>query len=316
MKKKISIELINLKEYKKIVDEKEIHLPIYMDASAIKFYENLEIIKICKGNKIVSLYAYPIFKTGEGLWVKREYRFLPYSMPVFLDVFSTLERKKICYEIYKYIFKKYDVVYIPLSPDFDNITAIQALGGFIEERCTNVIKNKIDYNNLSSKLRNHLNHAKKTVKVRVTADYNEFCYEKAIKGTEDEKQRRKELAQFLVKSKKGIILNAYENMKNIAGALVVYDNNRAYLLHTWQNADTVRGTIPLIIIESINWCFDNLNIETFDFEGSVIDSIDDFFESFNTKIEVYPYIHYAKKDKDLFNIIKRSINIDGRQKNE
>ena len=316
MKKEILIEIIDLNEYEKIVSEKKIHLPIYMDASAIKFYEKIEIIKICKGNKIVSLYAYPIFKTGKELWVKREYRFLPYSMPVFLDEYSTLERKKICYEIYKYIFKRYDVVYIPLSPDFDNITAIQALGGFVEERSTNVIKNKIDCKKLSSKLRNHLNHAKKTVKVKITDDYNEFCYEKAIKGAENEKQRRKELAQFLVNSKKGIILNAYENGRNIAGALVIYDNKRAYLLHTWQNADTVRGTIALIITESINWCFDNLNIETFDFEGSVIDSIDDFFESFNTKIEVYPYIHYAKKKKDFFNIIERSINIDGRIKNE
>ena len=312
----MTIELIDLNEYKKIVKENKIDLPIYMDASTIQFYEKLEIIKVCKGEKVVSIYAYPLFKTGEELWVKRVYRFLPYSIPVFLYKCNTLERKKICYEIYKYIFNKYDVVYMPLSPNFKNIAAIQALGGFIEERGTNVIKNRIDYKNLSSKLRNHINHAKKSVTMKITMDSSKFNYKEAIKGRQDEKKKRSELAQFLVNSKKGIIINAYEDETNIAGALVVYDTKRAYLLHTWQNANTTRGTIPLIITEVINWCFNNLNIKTFDFEGSVIDSIDDFFESFNTEIEMYPYIHYAKNKNNFISIIERSINIIGRIKNE
>ncbi len=312
----MTIEIIKLDEYKKIVNENKIDLPIYMDISTLKFYKNLEIIKVCKGNKVVSLYAYPLFRTGKELWVKREYRFLPYSGPVFLYKYNILKRKKICYEIYKYLFNKYDVVYMPLFPNFENITAIQSLGGFIEERSTNVIRNRIDYKDLSSKLRNHINHAKKRVKIEITKNCDEFNYEKAIKGKQDEKQKRKKLARFLIKLKRGIIINAYEGETNIAGALVAYDTKRAYLLHTWQNADTIRGTISLVIMEAINWCFTNLNIETFDFEGSVIDSIDDFFTSFNTEIEMYPYIHYAKDKNNFINIVERSINIIGRIRNE
>lgn len=312
----MKIENINIYEYKKIIYDKKIDLPIYMEPDAINFYEKTEFIKICKGNNVIALYAYPLYKTGEELWVKRNYRFLPYSAPVFLYDASTLERKKICYKIYKYLFNKYDVVYIPLSPNFESITAIQSLGGFVEERATNIIKHKIYYEDLNSKLRNHINHSKKTVSIKISKNFEDFKYENAIKGNQDEKVERTKLAQFLIKSGKGIIINAFEKEINIAGAVVIYDTKRAYLFHTWQNEDTTRGTIPFIIMEAINWCFDNLNIETFDFEGSVIDSIDDFFVSFNTEIEMYPYIHYAKEKSDFFDIVERSRNIVGRMKNE
>lgn len=314
LKNKYCIEEISLNEYTKIINEKNTYVPIYMQPDAIKFYKKVEIIKICKSNNIVALYAYPVFQAGEELWVKREYRFLPYSSPLFFDEYDTLELKKICYEIFKYMFQKYKVTYIPLEPNFKSISSIQSLGGFIEERSTNIVQEKIDFVNLSSKLKNHIRHAEKTVKIDITQDCNEFNYESAIKGNEEEQYNRKKMARFLVKKKKGVIVNAYENGENIAGALIIYDMKSAYLLHTWQNIDTTRGTIPLIIYKAINWCFENLKINTFDFEGSVIDSIDDFFATFNTKISVYPYIHFAQESDDLIKIIKRSINITGRKK--
>ena len=40
------------------------------------------------------------------------------------------------------------------------------------------------------------------------------------------------------------------------------------------------------------------------------------FASFNTEIEMYPYIHYAKEQTDFINIIERNINIVGRIRNE
>lgn len=312
----MKVEKIDINEYRKIITEKKLDLPIYMNSDAINFYEKLECIKVCKGNNIIALYAYPVYKAGIEQWVKREYRFLPYSTPVFLYKVRTLERKKICYEIYKYLFNKYDVVYMPLSPNFESITAIQSLGGFIEERATNIIKHRVNYEDLNSKLRNHINHSKKSVNIQITKNYNDFKYENAIKGCKEEKIKRTKLAQYLIKSGKGIIVNAFEKEINIAGAMVIYDTKRAYLFHTWQNKDTIRGTIPFIIFEAINWCFDNLTVDTFDFEGSVIDSIDDFFASFNTEIEMYPYIHYAKEKNNFINIMERSINIVGRIKNE
>ena len=310
--RKIAIEIINLSEYNKIIEENNIIIPIYMNPNAIKFYKQLEIIKISKGQHIAALYAYPLFNEGEEKWVKREYRFLPYSSPVFLKEFSTLEKKNICYEIYKYIFEKYDVVYLPLSPDYSEVSSIQALGGFVEERNTNVITHRLSHFDLSNKLRNHIKHAEKMVRIEITKDVTSFKYNEAIKGNVEEQIKRKELAVNLIKDNKGFIINAFENEKNIAGAIVIYDNRYAYLLHTWQNGDTVRGTIPLIIFNSINWCFDNLNIKYFDFEGSVIKTIDDFFASFNTEILTYPYIHFAKNKENLMEIIERSMNIKGR----
>ncbi len=312
--KEIKIKTIDINEYSKIIQENNIlNLPIYMDSTAIKFYDNLEIIKILKGENIVALYAYPLFINGEEKWVKRKYRFLPYSSPIFIADLNKIRRKKICYEIYKYIFQKYEVVYIPLSPDFEEITSIQALGAIVEARSTNVIDNKLLLKNLDTKLRNHINHASKTIKIVINRDAQNFNFNIAIKGKDDEKEKRKLMAINLINENKGIVINAYEEDKNIAGAIVIYDNKYAYLLHTWQNESTIRGCIPLIIYNAINWCFDNLHIKYFDFEGSVIQSIDDFFSTFNTKSLLYPYIHFAKTKKNYEDILSRSINIPGRK---
>lgn len=310
----ISIVKIDINEYKNIILKEKIkNIPIYMDPDSITYYNAIEILKINKGFKLIALFAYPLFYKGEEIWVKRDYRFLPYSSPLFLIELDTLHRKKVCYEIFKYIFKEYNVVYIPLSPDFKDISVIQYLGGFVEARNTNMLGKKLTYSDLNSKLRNHIFHAEKKVNIKIDRDISKFKFDIAIKGNEEEQEKRKNMAINLIKKDKGIIVSAYENEIVVAGAIIIFDNKYAYLLHSWQNENTPRGSIPLIIFNAINWCFDNLPIQYFDFEGSVMRTIDDFFTTFNTEVITYPYIHFAKEKENLRNIISTSINIKGRR---
>ena len=137
-----------------------------------------------------------------------------------------------------------------------------------------------------------------------------------LKGTAQEINNRSKMAINLIKNRNGKVFTAFKNNKAIAGVIIVFDYNSAILLHSWQNKDTERGTIPYLIYYAILWCFKNLNIKYFDFEGSVIKTIDDFFAEFNTEILIYPYIHFGKNKDELFKIIDRSINIDGRILNE
>lgn len=316
-KKEFNIVNIDINEYKNIIQDENIkNIPIYMDPDSITYYNKIEILKINKGAKLIALFAYPLFYKGEEIWVKRDYRFLPYSSPFFIGEIDTLHRKKVCFEIFNYIFQKYDVVYLPLSPNFKDVSAIQYFGGFTEIRHTNIIKSKLSYTELNSKLRNHIIHAEKCVEVKIDDDFNKFRFDIAIKGNKEEQEKRKNMAINLIKNGRGIIISAIENGISVAGAIVIFDDECAYLLHSWQNADTPRGCIPLIIFKAINWCFENLNIKIFDFEGSVIKSIDDFFATFNTEVVTYPYIHFSKTEENFKRIISTSMNIAGRRKED
>ena len=55
-----------------------------------------------------------------------------------------------------------------------------------------------------------------------------------------------------------------------------------------------------------------MKIKYFDFEGSVINEIDDFFSNFNANIVNYPYVIYSNNKEQFYNLINRAINIEGR----
>ena len=69
-----------------------------------------------------------------------------------------------------------------------------------------------------------------------------------------------------------------------------------------------------MIFKAMDVSFNQKKIRYFDFEGSVIDEIDDFFSSFNGTIITYPYIIYSKDKAKMNELINRSINIEGRIK--
>ena len=47
-----------------------------MNINAIKFYEKNEFVKVTKGNEIICLFAFPLYKNDNGdIWVKRNFRF-------------------------------------------------------------------------------------------------------------------------------------------------------------------------------------------------------------------------------------------------
>lgn len=309
------VKSINEFEYSKII-KKINDIPLYMNINAIKFYEKNEFVKVTKGNEIICLFAFPLYKNNNGdIWVKRNFRFLPYCSPLFLKKLDTIHYKRVIYELFKYIFQKYSVVYLPLDPSFKYISSLQNLGAFIECRSTNIVKSNFE-SQLNSKVKNHINHAKKIVSITEDDNYKKFRFDIAIKGTAQEINNRSKMAINLIKNRNGKVFTAFKNNKAIAGVIIVFDYNSAILLHSWQNKDTERGTIPYLIYYAILWCFKNLNIKYFDFEGSVIKTIDDFFAEFNTEILIYPYIHFGKNKDELFKIIDRSINIDGRILNE
>lgn len=313
LNKQIVIKLIKLAEYKKILGENNKSVPLYMDPDVISCYEDLEILKVSKGEKLIAIYAYPLFNNGEMICVERQYRFLPYTSPVFFENLDSLHCKKICYMIFKYIFDKYKAVYLPLSPNFKCVSAIQSLGGFVEIRHTHIATQGLTLNSLNSKLRNHINHANKMVNIVINKDINLFRFDIAIVGNKNEQEKRKKHAINIINRGKGVIITAMQDNISVAGAILVYDSEYVYLLHSWQMADTPRGVIPLIIFRAIEWSYNNLPIKYFDFEGSVIQNVDDFFSTFNVEVVTYPYIHYASEKNDFWKLISKSINVNGRK---
>lgn len=311
----IVIQSIGEKEFSDIINTYELNLPIEISPNSIKCYKEKEIIIAKEKENILAIYVLPIYKTNDKIWVERTYRYFPYLSPFFLKGMNRLRRKIIIFEIFKYIFQKYDLMYMPMHPKFKDVAAIQSLGAFVEYRHTHVINKKFQIENVSSKLRNCINYAKNRVIINKCSNGKDFRFDIAIKGSKEEQCLRKKSAINLLENSNAMSFSAVlkDKKENCAGVMIMYDTEWAYLLHSWQKEDTPRGTMSFLIYEAIKWAFDEKHIKHFDFEGSVIQNIDTFFSGFNANIEPYAYIHFAKQYKDLEKLINISKDIEGRK---
>ena len=300
---------ITKNEYTQLLNNSKMTVPVYGDIEAIECYEKCEIIKVVKNNLPVAVFLMPIDDNG----IRREYRYFPYLMPILLKKESVLRQKEIYKVIFNYIFKKYNYTFIPLHPNFKIISAIASEGGLVEMRHTHVIKNKLTFESINSKLRNHIRNAIDKVTLVIDNSYKNFDFYQAIKGKESEVIKRSELAKKLLNNNKAFIIKAKYNNKIVAGMLVVFDKEWAYLLHSYQK-EKIRGVIPYMIMEATKEAFDKYKVKNFDLEGSVIEEIDNFFSSFDANIMSYPYIIQSKNQKKLYELIDRSMHIEGRIK--
>ena len=307
----MKIETITEKEYLGLLHKYMKIIPIYTDNEAIECYKDRELIKVTKNNNPIAVFIIPIDNQG----VRRKYRFFPYLMPIILESKSSIEKKGIYELIFNYLFNKYNYVFIPIHPEYKLISAISAEGGFVEMRHTHILRDKLVFEELSPKLRNHVRSAMKQVEIIIDNSYQNYDFAKAIKGNLEEIEERSTLAKKLLDAKKGFTVKAKYNNEIIAGLVIIYDNDWSYLLHSYQDG-SIRGIVPYLILMASNYAFDEKKVKFFDFEGSVIDKIDDFFTSFNAEIITYPFVIYSNDEKEFQKLINKSRNIIGRIKSE
>ena len=304
------MEIIKIteKEFLNILQEQN-DIPIWSSEIALYAYQEKELIKVVNHNQVLAIFLIPLDNKG----VRRKYRFFPYISPVLIENRDTLQEKNINKMIFHYLFSKYDYTFIPLSPNYKAISAIASQGGFVEIRHTHVVRKALKMEELNPKLRNHIRSAEKKLVLKVDKDSKTFDFQRAIKGKDEEQKERSIITKKIINNNQGFYVKAYLNQEIVAGITIVFDKEWAYLLHSYQK-EKIRGAVPYMILKAMEIAFEEKKVKYFDFEGSVIDDIDDFFASFNAEIITYPYVIYAKKEKDFFNLINRSIQIEGRIK--
>ncbi|MFA5025740.1 MAG: hypothetical protein WC503_04505 [Candidatus Shapirobacteria bacterium] len=307
----ILIEEVDFETYSKKVGYLDGILPLWLSPKFVTAYKEKILLLATNGKEVKGVWVIPI-TSQDGLKIaKRNYRFFPYSSPIFFDK-DNLKRRDMAEKFFEYVGSKCESIYLPLAPDFKDMATIQEQGALIEWRHTHIMSNPIDDSQIDSRLRNHIKNAKNYIEISIEKSPNNFNFELAIKGGADEQKERRESAINLLSNKQAVIVTAKKDGKLCAGILLAYDEKTAYMMHSWQMEGAPRGTISYLIYESINWTFKVGKLKYFDFEGSVIQNIDYFFGGFNAEIVPYGFIHWSHDKNKLHNLIDRSINIEGR----
>ncbi len=309
----IVLKELTTDELEKLEDRNDLKLPVWASAKTTNYYEKRKILSVWKGHKLEAIYTIPLMKDNNRIIVDRKFRFFPYVSPIIFEN-DNIKRREIVTILFKYIVDNYDVLSIPLSPEFKDIAPIQALGIFVECWHTHTLKSELTIEKMPSRLKNHIKNAEKQIKIVVDTKFENYNFEKAIKGPTNEINIRKESAINIIKQKKGFLVTGIdkETGEKMGAIMIAYDRRWAYLLHSWRDKNAPRGTIPLLIKTATEICFKEKEIKVFDFEGAVIQNIDIFFSGFNAQITTYPYLYWAKDKSEYIKLIDDSINIDGR----
>lgn len=309
----LRIKEITTTELEKIEEKEKLELPIWASAKTTVYYEERRILTVWKGESLKAIYTLPVLENNKKYIIDRKFRFFPYVSPIIFES-DNIKRREIVTLLFKYIVNNFESLAIPLFPEFKDIAPIQSMGIFTECWHTHILKKQLNINTMPSRLKNHIKKAEREIEVIIDMDYNNYNFEKAIKGLKEEIEIRKESAINIIKNNKGFFVTGINKNtgEKMGGVMIVYDEKWAYLLHSWREKNASRGIIPLLITKATQVSFDEKKVEIFDFEGAVIQNIDIFFSGFNAEITTYPYLYWAKDRNEYIKLIEDSINIEGR----
>lgn len=134
-------------------------------------------------------------------------------------------------------------------------------------------------------------------------EIREFVSESMI-GAKNDNDKRAFLKLFSDFEKAGYVkVTAFFYKNQIINAIAVYyDQKTVALLGTFNNKDFVKLSGSSVIIDHV--ISKNIENRIFDFEGSEVPAIEEFFRGFRPKLLMYPVIAHSKK-----HVIKRILKV-------
>lgn len=308
----VSVEVFTPSSFEEAPRPPSTVCPLWNHPAVLLPAEKCQLLVARRGRTITGWWLVPIVTENTRTVARRSCRFLPYAAPWLLEE-SPLSRRETITRLLETLLSGVDGLELPMEPGFVDLPVAISLGCFAEWRHTYVLSATDNpFGSFSPKVRNHIRAAEQTVQV-VYDSPNEFAFEKAIRGAGTACfQLRKQFALELLHQHRAVTFTAFSERGVVGGAFLTFDHDTVYLLHLWSDRHAGRGISSLLIQESIRWTFLTKRLHRFDFEGSILASVDAFMSGFGARIEPYAYIYWDVDREYLLRSLRRSIEIEGR----
>jgi len=147
----------------------------------------------------------------------------------------------------------------------------------------------------------HRNHFKKAMKDKVEwkIEHHPDQMEMMVKNTFTRKNQKfhslylNQILHSFSSTENSIMCFAYHEGKVIAGAMVVYNNKKAYLLLSGYVQENKHGGAGIGCVHHLIAECQTRDIPIFDFEGSMLTEVEQYFRGFGGEIK--PYFSISKK---------------------
>ena len=243
----------------------------------------------------------------EGAWLcptdasgaaRRTHRLLPYASPWINKRLRSAARIRVAGSLIDELMKSVTAIDLPTDPNFGEAAAFVERDIELVPRYSRVLSGRRGEDRSGSyrpKVRNHLRVAESFFKVR-DGKPERFVFERAIRGQCEAAVTARTRTGMLLgaSSWPTFCLEAIDSLEDCRGQVFVVRNlNSAILMHSWFDRSAPRGVPTLLVDRAMAQADCAWHTLDFDFEGSLIPSIDRFMKGFGASAEGYHQIRWV-----------------------
>ncbi|MFI9081884.1 hypothetical protein ACIGW8_36490 [Streptomyces sioyaensis] len=281
----------------------QLPVQLWNSATASDVYgRTLNVVCVNRQDKPVGVWVCPL-DGADTPAAQRPVRLLPYASPWVDPGLPPLDRHRVVASMTATLMDHVESVELPMDPQFGEVAALIESGVVALCRHTRMLDTVRDRDFRASYVptaRNHIRAAQKKHTVeRVQPET--FDFPRAIVGQDE--------AAMLARRKSGLrigrehptlCLAAFDSAGVCRGQVfVMQSDSAAILMHSWFDRTATRGVPSLLVDAAIEVAAKELGAAHFDFEGSVIPSIDQFMAGFGARAAAYPHIQWRRSGMSL-----------------
>ncbi len=248
---------------------------------------------------------------GDGREAARDVRVLPYASP-WLAPGSADRRRRVWRALLEAVVAEVDLLELPMSPGFDGLGALSAVGCLVETRHTHLLEGlQAPQASFSPTARAHARRAAATVRVTPQA-VDAFDFARAIHGaSEASLARRRRFATCLAEQGRAWALAAHCEGRPLGGIVGIRSAETIVAMHSWHDRAGPSG-IPSQLVLALARLAHAHGARRVDLEGSVIAGVDRFMDTVSSRVLPVPHVHWARSRRRLLLSLEESLAIPGR----
>lgn len=231
--------------------------------------------------------------------VRRIFRLLPYASPWVDPALHPVDRHRVVASMTSMVMSHVESVELPMDPRFDEVAALLEAGADVVCRHTRMLDIDVGEDvgvEYRPTTRNHIRAAEKRHTVEMMPPES-FEFARAIVGQPTAAMAARRRSGLVISRQNATLcLGAVDHDGVCRGQVfVLCSADTAILMHSWFDRTGTRGVPSLLVDAAIRRAASELKTPVFDFEGSVIPSIDRFMAGFGARATPYPHMRWQRR---------------------
>ncbi|PNE37006.1 hypothetical protein [Streptomyces noursei] len=273
---------------------------VWNSPTAAELYgHTLNLVCRTRAGRTAGVWVVPLDDGGTA--ARRPFRLLPYAAPWSDPGLHPVDRHRAVHSMTQALMARVDSAELPMDPRFGEVAALSEAGAELLCRHTRILELREGRDPRTAYVataRNHIRAAARRHTVH-NAPLDSFDFSRAVVGQPAPAVAARRRSGLRIGREEPALCLAATDPDGVCRGqvFVLLCDGAAVLMHSWFDRTGARGVPSLLVDEAITWAQRQPGTEVFDFEGSVLPSIDRFMTGFGAHARGYPQLRWIRSGR-------------------